>query len=598
MVRRAESCRRGETADNTRRCAIAAQNLTTASVRGVDLAVHDGELVGLGGLRGQGQEDLLLAIYGALPFGGRLELSGQPVRFKHPQEAMAQGVAYVPGERNAQGLLDIRSILENLQLPSWGKYGLLLRMAAARRDAAAVASDLRLVMAGLDAPVSSLSGGNAQKVVLGKWLLRAPQLLLLNDPTKGVDVGAKAEIYKLLADLRRAGAAILFYSSDDEELLGLCDRVLVLHDGHVRKELVAGSSLTRANLIAASVAAEAADASAAETLMLPAQRERRNERQPEALCAPQPLSLCAAPAGDCAGRQSLSAAQPLHGACLQWQLPYLPAADSAGRRTNGRRHWRRHRSLDRRNCLDGDGGARHAALRPNRGMAAFAGAIALGVVAGMLAGALNGFAVSILRLQPIVTTYATSFIFGGIALWVLPRPGGYIPTEIVTLYRGAAPLGLPLGVYVAAVVVALWVLLRATRFGRYLFAVGGKADAAYTTGVPVNWVRFSSYVVAGLMAAMCALAISLATGAGDPRAGDQMTLDSVVAVVLGGTRLSGGQGGVAGTVMGVIILGLIRNIISFANVPTWWQTLVDALIIVIALAAPGIFRLLRGLGRK
>lgn len=236
---------------------VAAQRLTTDTLRGVSFSVHDGELVGLGGLRGQGQEDLLLAIYGALPFGGVLTLAGAPVRFKHPQEAMRQGVAYVPGERNAQGLLAIRSILENLQLPSWGKYGLLLRMAAARRDAGDVASDLHLVMAGLDAPVSSLSGGNAQKVVLGKWLLRAPQLLLLNDPTKGVDVGAKAEIYKLLTELRRAGAAILFYSSDDEELLGLCDRVLVLHDGHVRAELVAGDSLTRANLIAASVAAEA-----------------------------------------------------------------------------------------------------------------------------------------------------------------------------------------------------------------------------------------------------------------------------------------------------------------------------------------------------
>jgi ribose transport system permease protein len=237
-------------------------------------------------------------------------------------------------------------------------------------------------------------------------------------------------------------------------------------------------------------------------------------------------------------------------------------------------------------------------LAPDSGMAAFAGVVALGALAGMAAGALNGFAVSILRLQPIVTTYATSFIFSGIALWVLPRPGGNMPGDLVKIYRGSSPLGVPLGVYVAAVIILLWVLLRATRYGRYLFAVGGKAEAAYTTGVPVNWVRFSTYVIAGLMAAMCALAITLATGAGDPRAGDQMTLDSVVAVVLGGTRLSGGQGGVAGTVMGVIILGLIRNIISFANVPNWWQTLVDALIIVIALAAPGIFRLLRGLRRK
>jgi ribose transport system ATP-binding protein len=167
---------------------------------------------------------------------------------------MANGVAYVPGERNAQGLLAIRSILENLQLPSWSKYGFPLRMGEARRDGQRVADDLRIVMEGLDAPVSSLSGGNAQKVVLGKWLLRTPRLLLLNDPTKGVDVGAKAEIYRLLGDLRAAGTAILFYSSDDEELLALCDRVLVMHDGRVRAELQ-GDALTRANLIAASVGA-------------------------------------------------------------------------------------------------------------------------------------------------------------------------------------------------------------------------------------------------------------------------------------------------------------------------------------------------------
>ncbi len=241
---------------------LAARALQTATLRSVNLEVHDGELIGLGGLRGQGQEELLLAIFGALPYAGQVELAGQPVRFRHPKEAVRQGVAYVPGERNAQGLLSIRSILENLQLPSWSRYGTPLRMQAARRDAARVATDLRLVMAGLDAPVNSLSGGNAQKVVLGKWLLRAPSLLLLNDPTKGVDVGAKNEIYRLLAELRQAGAAILFYSTDDEELLALCDRVLVLHDGRIRAELTAGDTLTRGALVAASVGAEHAPVAA------------------------------------------------------------------------------------------------------------------------------------------------------------------------------------------------------------------------------------------------------------------------------------------------------------------------------------------------
>jgi ribose transport system ATP-binding protein len=109
-------------------------------------------------------------------------------------------------------------------------------------------------MAGLQEPVSSLSGGNAQKVVIGKWLMRTPRFLLLDDPTKGVDVGTKAEFYSLLDALCAQGKTILFYSSDDEELIGLCDRVLVLHDGAIRTELT-GASLNKENLIAASLGA-------------------------------------------------------------------------------------------------------------------------------------------------------------------------------------------------------------------------------------------------------------------------------------------------------------------------------------------------------
>ena len=219
-------------------------------------------------------------------------------------------------------------------------------------------------------------------------------------------------------------------------------------------------------------------------------------------------------------------------------------------------------------------------------------AIAVGAGAGMLAGLFNGLCVSYLRLQPIVTTYATSFIYAGVALWVLPRPGGLMPSELTKFYR-SNPLEIPLMIWVAALLILLWVGLRGTRYGRYLFAAGGQAEAAYATGVPVSLLRLSTYVIAGLMAAFAALALTLSTGTGDPRIGDAMTLPSIVAVVLGGTRLSGGQGGIAGSLIGVVILGTIRNIISFADVPTWWQTFVDAFIIIVALAGPGLIRLIR-----
>jgi ribose transport system ATP-binding protein len=135
------------------------------------------------------------------------------------------------------------------------KYGLPLNSSKAKKDAAKTTKSLKIIMADLNMPVSSLSGGNAQKVVIGKWLQRNPRVLLLNDPTKGVDVGTKNEFYDLLKELCKAGTSILFYSSDDEELVGLCDRVLVMRDGKIRKELPK-SKLTLSSLITASVTSD------------------------------------------------------------------------------------------------------------------------------------------------------------------------------------------------------------------------------------------------------------------------------------------------------------------------------------------------------
>jgi ribose transport system ATP-binding protein len=230
------------------------EDLRSAVLSGVSLQLREGEILGLGGLQGQGQSDLLLALFGAVPHSGTIRVAGEEVHFSHPRKAMQKGLAFVPGDRGGEGLLPIRSILENLLLPSWSRYGTVLNMRRARNDSEEVSQGLRLKMGSLDHPVSSLSGGNAQKVVLGKWLMRDPKVLLLDDPTKGVDVGAKGEFYKILSDLRGRGVAIMLHSSDDEELLGLCDRVLVMRDGMVRREL-SGGDLNKPALVSASVGA-------------------------------------------------------------------------------------------------------------------------------------------------------------------------------------------------------------------------------------------------------------------------------------------------------------------------------------------------------
>jgi ribose transport system permease protein len=223
-------------------------------------------------------------------------------------------------------------------------------------------------------------------------------------------------------------------------------------------------------------------------------------------------------------------------------------------------------------------------------------ALVAGFLAGTLAGALNGFCVAVLRFQPIVTTFATSFVFAGLALYVLPEPGGTMPPGLVNFYY-TNPLGLPMVLWVVVVLLLLWALLRSTRYGTFLYATGGRDLSAFVSGVPVSTVRFVSYCIAGLMAAVAALALTLSTGTGNPLSGEDLMLQSIVAVVLGGTRLSGGQGGVAGSIIGVVILSLIQSIVSFSGAPSSWQTLINGLIVVAALAGPGLVALF-GRGRR
>ncbi len=217
--------------------------------------------------------------------------------------------------------------------------------------------------------------------------------------------------------------------------------------------------------------------------------------------------------------------------------------------------------------------------------------VIVSLLAGILAGSINGFFIAYLRLQPIITTYATSFLYVGFALFILPNPGGGIPAEVANLYRTVTPLGLPLAFYIIAILLGLWLYVSSTRYGKFLFAVGGKAEAAYETAVPVTTIQFSTYVISGFMAALAGIAITMLSGSGSAEIGNSMTLNSITAVVIGGNAMSGGVGGVAGPIMGAITLNLIQNIISFAHIDTWWETLVKATIIVVALATPGVINL-------
>ena len=247
--------------------ALEARGLSwSGRLRDISLAVRPGEVVGLGGLDGQGQRELLLALFGVLRgLTGSLLVDGKPVSVTSPTAARAEaiGMALIPEDRKTEGLMLPMSVRDNLSFAVLDRiaHGGIIDRAAETRLIDDVIKLLGIRTAGTGIAVAALSGGNQQKVVIAKWLMRKPRIILLNDPTRGIDVGTKQEIYQLLRNLADAGAAILFYSTDYDELIGCCDRVLVLYDGGIRRELV-GDEITEHALIASALNIETGEAGA------------------------------------------------------------------------------------------------------------------------------------------------------------------------------------------------------------------------------------------------------------------------------------------------------------------------------------------------
>jgi ribose transport system ATP-binding protein len=227
--------------------------LSGGCVRGASFSVHAGEIVGLAGLTGSGRSTLLKLLFGAIPVeAGEAILGGEPVRAHGPREAMEAGIGYVPEDRLAESAFLDMSVVENVGLTTLGVYFRRGRLdhRAERRDTRELVGAYAIKAEALDSPLGTLSGGNQQKAVLARWLRRDPRLLLLDEPTQGVDVGARVEIWQHVRRAVEGGACALAVTSDLEELPRVCDRVLVLRGGRIVAEL-AGGELSEHSLTAA-----------------------------------------------------------------------------------------------------------------------------------------------------------------------------------------------------------------------------------------------------------------------------------------------------------------------------------------------------------
>ncbi len=236
---------------------IAVEGFAAGMVRDVNFSANAGEIVGIGGLVGQGQEDFLLGLYGAIPASaGEAEISGRPGLATSVGAANALGLAYVPADRKKEGLVLTHSIAANLILPSLGqkmKNG--MRDRGAERNLIASLAKRLDIKGDTGRAVQALSGGNQQKVALAKWLPKTPSILLLNDPTRGVDIETKREIYLMLQGFAAEGKLVILLSSDTPELVHLCDRVLVFSEGRVVRSLERGA-ITEEAIVGAAMGLE------------------------------------------------------------------------------------------------------------------------------------------------------------------------------------------------------------------------------------------------------------------------------------------------------------------------------------------------------
>lgn len=208
---------------------------------GIGLRLMPGEIVGVAGLQGSGRTELLHAIFGAAPFNrGAMQLDGRPARPHSPRQAVRQGIALITEDRKAQGLSLNQSLLDN----ALGVVRAVFpgRTSSVRREVAGSFSSLEVVARDLDQEVQYLSGGNQQKIVLAKWLAVSPRVVLLDEPTRGIDVGAKVAVYRLMRQLAAEGKGVLMVSSELPEVIGMSDRILVMRDGRLAGELPAGST--------------------------------------------------------------------------------------------------------------------------------------------------------------------------------------------------------------------------------------------------------------------------------------------------------------------------------------------------------------------
>jgi ribose transport system ATP-binding protein len=551
----------------------------------VGLSVAPGEIVGLAGVEGNGQREFLRALAGLSPIAaGEVFVGGRAVRPTDPWQASRGGIVHLPGERHREGVFLPLSVRENVALPilDWIASGGLIDR---RREVALVAPQVeRLAVRtpSLEAPVETLSGGNQQKVLLARALLAEPRVLLADEPTRGVDVAARIELYRILRDTAAANRAVVIVSSDALELQGLCDRVLVFSRGSVVQTLE-GDAITEAAITGAAITASGAHSretpQAARRLRV--QRFLSGDYAPAVVLAVLVVALAIASSlanGRFLSDRNLTGLLLLASATMLVSLGQLIVIMSGG--------------------FD-------LSVGPLSGLAVIvmsylavpgaAGAPIAWILAvlgiGLACGLANGWLVERIRLSPVIATLATFIVLQGISLFLRSKPGGLIDRGVVSALKttfGPIPLA-----FIVVVLIGLVaeLILRRTRAGLELRAVGSDAVRAHRLGARVRATKIGAYVACSLFAVLGGLMLASQVGIGDASLGTGYSLTSITAVVLGGASIFGGRGSFIGALLGGLLLQEIITSTSFLGLGVAWQDWLPGILILVG---AGVYSRARG----
>ncbi|MBV8324267.1 MAG: ATP-binding cassette domain-containing protein, partial [Hyphomicrobiales bacterium] len=568
-----------------------------AALRNVSLEVRRGEILGVAALEGQGQKELFDCLAGVRrPKSGEIRIEGRPCRFGDPGDAIAQGVVLVPADR-AQALLHLRSIRENIALPmvrrpaSWGLIDLAREGRRVEQASARLEIDTRA-----QSEVRRLSGGNQQKVMIGRWLASGFKTLLCFDPTRGIDIGTKRQIYGLLREIAAGGAGVLIFTSELSEIQLVCDRVIVMFDGAVVGEMPA-----RAADVATLLRAAHGAPSVHEPTLSHASPRAAALGPPTVSRSWRLISRNWWTMGVYALLGALFlftlAVNPRYGAydLRTLALAALPAALAAVAEV----------FVVLVGGIDLSVGALLAVANvlaaSLMAQADFAESLLLAIVvlaALTGAGLLNGLLIVFTRVPDIVVTLATSFVWSGVALLILGQTGGGAPDDFQALATGAFIVPwLPNALVMLVILVAVvWLPIRSRPIGLSLFATGSDRQAAIRSGVNVVRARLTAYALSGFFSGAAGLALTMSTGAGDPLVGATFTLTAIATVALGGVNLAGGRGGMLGPLAAAYVLALISSDLVFLGVSPSYSQVIQGAMVVLVVMARGLAALRRSAG--